>query len=294
MRRAIRMGALCAVILVSGLREVRADGNAEAKALFEKVDAQMYYPQDHGLKDLSCTLTNSMMKMSPMTAKMKILLYWKAPASKAVKMEGLDDSNPMMAQMGGQMKKSMGRMVDMIVRDRRMDHLDRYDYTVAKDGDLTKVSGTLKEGKGRPGDPESETLWVDGKNRLVKMEAETENGKGSVSDIKYVEKGGKLLWESMAQSGEGGGMKGGGKGGASGSMSFEYTQVKDIWLVSKMHTTSPMMPNMKVVMEFGDYKVNEGIDDRVFEEETERGDDSADDGAKSGGSMDEDDDEESR
>ncbi|MBI3096669.1 MAG: hypothetical protein HYY93_00255 [Planctomycetes bacterium] len=282
MRRTIRLGALCAIVLATGLREVRADGNSEAKALFEKVDAQMYYPQDQGLKDLSCSMASTMFKMNPMTAKMKILLYWKSPGKRAAKLDGVDDSNPMMAQMGEQMKRGMGRMVDMIVRERRSDHLDRYDYVVDKDGELTRVTGTLKEGMGKKGDPETEVFWVDAQARMARMEMETEAGKVTVADIKFVEKGGKLLWESMSQSGGagGGGMRPGGGGKSNATSSFEYTQVKDYWVISKMSTTSPMMQNMKMVMEFSDYRVNEGIDDSVFEEETERGDDSTSGGSK--------------
>lgn len=255
MRRFLGHALLLSLALTfAGGRPLSADDSADAKAFLEKFDAMMYYPQDHGLKDFSCSVDNSMFKMSPMTAKMKITLYWKSPNLRAAKVEGLDDSNPMMAQMKSQMK----HMTDMVVRERYTSHLQAFDYTMTKDGDRTKLVGTRRKDAPSGDDlPPGETFWFDGQGRLVEAITQGAQGAAHLTDMTYTEKDGQLMFDGMKMSGEGGGQK------MSATMNFEYEQVGGIWLVGKLKQN---MGQMKMDMLFTDYQVNTGLADSIFEE----------------------------
>jgi hypothetical protein len=79
----VRIRTLVALAVVAGGVGMAMPAQAEdAKALVKKVESRLYYPQDHGLKDLAATLVLEGGGGGPMQS-MSVKIFWKAPDKKA-------------------------------------------------------------------------------------------------------------------------------------------------------------------------------------------------------------------
>ena len=230
----------------------------DAMAVLKKVEDRMYFPQDNGLKDLQAMMTIEQ-EGGPQMPGMGFKLAWKEPDQRVCRLQLPDElsnspqggmiAEMMEQQVGGQ----MNAMVAIIVPVRYAGRQDEYDFTAAPDGALTKITGTRKADAKASGSPEAMTLWIDAKYAPVKM-ASTAHGKESeMADLKYEEKGGKLVLKSAAMADK--------EGGPGMKLSFEYAQTGPVWLVStvKMDSAQGVM-----TMKVGGAAVNKGVDDAVF------------------------------
>lgn len=228
-----------------------------AAALLQKVEDRMYFPQDHGLKDLKAMLTMEQAGAPPMPG-MGFRLYWKAPDKRACRMQLPDElrNSPQGAMIAEMMEEQIGAqmnsVVALIVPDKYAGRQDEYDFTAEPDGALTKISGKRKaDAKPDAGRAETIVMWVDAKATPVRV-AMTMKGKASeLTDLRFEERAGKLMLKSAAQK----------DGGQETGLSFEYAETGPVWLAKKVNVKTPQGDMAMVV---NDLVVNEGVDDAVF------------------------------
>jgi len=230
----------------------------DVKALLKRVEERMYYPQAQGLKDLSATVLFE--GGGPGAPQMAVKVFWKAPDKKACQVELPPEvkESPMAAMIQGMMEKAVEGIVSVIVPVRLGAQEETYDYAAEADGDLTKITGTRKAGAKDTNAPEVMEMWVDAKATPVKMGSVHKGQRTSLSNLKYVEKDGKLLI-SEVQVEAAGGAAGKAQGAA---MKLEYTQVDSIWLVQSAKVTGGQGGGGGYTVK--DHAVNKGVDDAVF------------------------------
>ncbi len=253
--------AILVTALAVGIAAVPAPAE-DAKALLKKVDETTYYPQDHGLKDLSASLV---LTGGPRVSGMNIIAYWKAPDKKRCVVELPEALKNMPAAMRGNLEKqaeSYNSLVDALVPTRKLETLDLYDYTVEKDGDLTKITGKLKEGVKKPNMPEETILWLDAAPTVVKMTTVSKGIKSEMTKITYEKKGDKLLMSSMEMATHSPQMAAAGMAPGKMAMKMEYKEIDSIWLLSALKMEGGMMKGMGYLIK--DHAVNKGVDDAVF------------------------------
>jgi hypothetical protein len=254
----VRIRTLVALAVVAGGVGMAMPAQAEdAKALIKKVESRLYYPQDHGLKDLCATLVLEGGGGGPMQS-MSVKIFWKAPDKKACRVDLPDEvkSSPMGAMVQGMMEKAVDGIVSVIV-PMRLGQEELYEYTVEADGDLTKIVGKRKPDVKDKAAAEEVTMWVDAKATPVKMVNVVNGQRTEMADLKFEEKDGKLLMSTVSVAGSGGGatMKG-------MTMKLEYTQVDSIWLAKS--ATMEGKDGKGGGYTVKDHAVNKGVDDAVF------------------------------
>jgi hypothetical protein len=252
---------LAACLALAAVLAAAPAGAEDAKALLKKLDERTYYPQDHGLKDLS---VNIVLSGGPMMSGMNIVGYWKAPDKKRCVVE----LPPMLKNMPGMSKDALkkqaasyNKMMDAVVPTRQADSVDLYDYTVEKDGDLTKITGKRKEGA-KQEMPEQTILWIDAKPSLVKMTTVSKGTRSEMTNIQYDEKGGKLLMRKFEMTTASPQLTAAGMPPQKSSMEMVYTEVESIWLLSTVKMGGGMMGNFGYVIK--DHAVNKGLPDATF------------------------------
>jgi len=231
-------------------------GAEDAKALLEKVESRLYYPQDNGLKDLSATIV---FEGGAPGQSMAVQVFWKAPDKKACKVDLPEEvrNSPMAGMVQGMMEKAVSGLVSILVPLRFGAQEDSFDYTAEADGDLTKLTGKRKADAKEKTLPEEMIMWLDAKSTPVKMASVVNGQRSEMSELKYEEKDGKLLMSSVSVSGAGG--PGGPGKMKSMLMKLEYAQVDKIWLVK-----GAKFEGQGGGYSVKDHAVNKGIDDAVF------------------------------
>lgn len=254
MMRRVIIFAVVVLGIVAGLPA----GAESALDVLKKVDAQFYYPQDHGLKDLGAKLVNE--GEETFLGGVGVALYWKAPNRTACR---IDLPAPMKqdAQMAKIMKEKMQEvavnMIRFAVPLKLADEATPYTWTASADGDLTQVAGTRKPGGAKdPSQPDQMTYWVDAKGLPVKMSTTANGRTETMTSLKYDEKDGKKLLVSFTIQGE---------QNKPSSFSMKHSQVESIWICTSFEITDPAGRPMKAA--FKDLAVNKGVDEKVFKGE---------------------------
>ena len=245
----VRTILLAAVILAT--TAVAAQKKAiDVPALLKQVDAAYYYPQRHGLHDLSVKVNVPELERQLAAQKItpKITFYWKAPKREKFVVSGFPAGQEAARDQVVQMLKGRGAV---IVSTPNVEALKDYKLTAAREKGFTVVRGTAKEPKSEVGQL---ALWFRG-TELTRMDADRGGANVRITKIQTIRKGGQMLPSAMQ-----------GLVFAQGkshpvSTTFSYSQVKGIWLVNRIVST---VDRQKVEMRFSGYRVNQGVPDSVF------------------------------
>ena len=248
------MSRFCTVLLVL-VALMSAAMAAQKKAinvpaLLKRVDAAYYYPQRHGLRDLSVKISVPELERQFAAQKItpKITFYWKAPKREKFVVSGFPQGQEAARDAVIQMLKGRGAV---IVSTPNTEALKDYKLTAAREKGLTVVRGTAKDPKSGMGQL---ALWFRG-NELTRMDADRAGANVRITSIKTIKKGGQMLPSAMhglvyAQSKS-----------HPITTTFSYSQLKGIWLVDRIVST---VDRQKVEMRFSGHRVNRGVPDSIF------------------------------
>jgi len=241
---------LWAGMVLAGISSAAKEQAIKIPAFIKQVDAKCYYPQQHGLRDLSVKVIMPELesKMATQKIALKTTYYWKAPNQEKFAVSGFPKGQEANRAYVEQLLKSGGAA---IISRPTAEALKTYQLTAVKQGNLVIIRGTLKQ----PGTgPQKMALWF--RNyELIRMDADQGGAEVRMTQITTVKKGGQLLPASMR-----GELIAQGKSQPL-STKLSYTQVKGITLVSQIITK---VGGQTVTMKFSGHKVNQGVPDSVF------------------------------
>ena len=252
------IGLLLAAAPVLGQDETasaapKKEHSAEIKSLLEKVDQKVYSLQAAGLKDISFDIAPSMLSM--MGVDNVVIHYeWKAPDKDRLTLKG-----DVPAGMDDMIKNQMKGLTELAVSKRFSTQFDEDDLTLTKEGAGYKLTAS-SQSSDRKG---TQTIFI-GENYLpTKMEAEEETPMGPMNvstDVSFTQSGDKNLISGLKVS----------MAMGEQNLQFTYEEVGKYQVLKKISIESPMMP-APMTVEFNNVKVDQGIPDSAFEEESAGG-----------------------
>lgn len=230
----------------------------DAEAVLDRVEKRLYHPADHGLKDLSAGVRADMLRDMGEGTVVQVRFYWKAPSRRRVRFEGLGDLPPEARRYVAIAEGQIRGLAFLAVREKFSAMREDAVFAAAAEGDLVRVVARRRPESKAAGRAEETVFWVDREDRVVRVASRT-GATESEAKVTYVEKEGKLLQETLTvrairrdeQTPE-------------TVISFEHVRVGTWWLVSRIRYA---VGEQTSFLEFEDWRVNEGVEDAVFEEE---------------------------
>lgn len=243
-------------VVVTGAAQVadvasgKAQQDPKAVAMLEKLDSLQYSPRTAGLKDLEF--------FAKLPGGFNILIRWKAPDRIKAELVVSPESPPELRKQmefikpkfeAEARKNAMPFVTMQLGESLREKHKDD-DVTLAGPNEV-KIVAKSEESKASF---KEEVLTIDERGLASKVRVVAPTGAESVIEPKYVERSGKFSYESLKTT----------IGKDEAVVSFEYVTVGDFTFVGKV-VTKPKDGQPRP-LEFGGFKANSGLDDKLFEE----------------------------
>lgn len=252
-------------IIFFGSWTMSREDNYNVDEIVKKLDANMYYLQDHGLKDLvtDVYIEQYLPEMPLIPKSLKAKFYWKEPYRITIKILGMDKykKNATTEPLIESVRLTLIDVARLLVLEKKKNYLKRYEFIPAKDGDWIKMTLFAKENYKGKLRVENVAFWLDNTPIYQKWERKEDDGTISLSwDFTYFKtQDGKDLPQSISTNAK---LPILGKRDA--KVYYFYKKVKNMLLLSEIIYTS-FEGEMLCKIIFSNHKVNEGINDKVFE-----------------------------
>jgi len=236
----------------------------EVEEIVQKLDSLMYYPQEHGLKDLQTDvyIEHYLPKNPLLPNALKAKFYWKEPYRITLKLVDMEkfEKNSTLQPLLENIRLTLIDIARLLVLEKKKNYLKRYDFIPSEDGKLVKMTLVAKENYKNKLRVEDVAFWLDSTPIYAKWERKENDGTVSVSwDFTYyVTPDGKHLPQSISTNAN---LPILGKREA--KVFYFYKKVKNILLLSEILYTS-LEGEVLAKIVFTNHQVNEGINDKVF------------------------------
>jgi len=228
----------------------KAQQDPKAMAMLEKFDSLLYSARTAGLKDLEffAKLPNGF----------NVLTRWKAPDRIKAELVVSPDSPPgMKKQMEfikpkfeAEARKNAMPLVTVQLGESLREKHKGDDVTLAGPNEVKIVA----KSEASKAEFKEEVLSFDDRGLVTRVKVVAPTDMESVIEPKYGERsGGKFSYESLKTT-----------IGKEESVAFEYVTVGDFTFVGKVTTTQK--GGQPRALEFGGFKANSGLDDKIFDE----------------------------
>lgn len=238
-----------------------ASDDERVNEIFQNINNRYYHLKREGVKDLSCTVKylplEKLIKDNDKLAKsdVSIKLYWKYPHKQKAVVSGfpleMDDERQRLEEI------IIMNYGNMIVSNMLTDKLKDYNISVQKEGDYEKLTAVPLT----PNDNVSQyVIWIDNNYNIPKMEIMIGELNVSIA-FNYLMKDNKLLIPEIKET----------IGKKMRTKIIEYSSVDGFWVISKIsifqfnEKGTPQRVNNPIIANFVDYKINKGLDDKIFD-----------------------------
>ena len=244
-------------VVVNGLAQVpdvaagKAQQDPKAVAMLEKLDSLQYSPRTAGLKDLEF--------FAKLPGGFNILIRWKTPDRVKAELVVSPESPPEMKKQmefikpkfEAEARKNAMPFVTMQLGESLREKHKGDDVTLAGPNEV-KIVAKSEESKASF---KEEVLTFDERGLVTRVKVVAPTGAESVIEPKFVERApGRFSYESLKTT----------IGKDESVVAFEYVTVGDFSFVGRV-TTKPKDGQPRA-LEFGGFKANSGLDDKIFDE----------------------------